>query len=116
MRPSPAYRPTPRGHRAALILSLALCALPALAQYGWYPPTWSIHDIDGDGYLGREEYGVLLELRRGRHARHRGIAPQPAPAFAEVDRNGDGFIDEDELTDALEHTMHRYRRRGPPWR
>jgi hypothetical protein len=113
MRPSPAYRPTPRARRAPRILSLVLCALPALAQD---PPAWSIHDIDGDGYLSSEEYGVLLELRRGRHARHRGIAPQPAPAFAEVDRNGDGLIDEDELTDALEQSMYRYRHRGPPWR
>jgi hypothetical protein len=33
-----------------------------------------------------------------------------------VDVNGDGRIAEQELTDALRHKMHRYRRRGRVWR
>lgn len=116
MRPFPAPRPPLRARRAVVALALALWGLPALAQHGWYPRAWSIHDTDGDGYLSREEYRVLLALRRSRHAAHRGLAPQPAPAFEEIDRDGDGLIDEDELTDVVEHNMYRYRRRGPPWR
>lgn len=118
MRPSPAARPTRCARRAALILGLALAlwGLPALAQHGWPPRAWSIHDTDGDGYLSPDEYRVLLQLRRSRHAARRGLAPQPAPAFEEVDRDGDGHIDEDELTDVLEHNTYRYRHRGPPWR
>jgi hypothetical protein len=116
MRPAPADRPGLTASGATLLLTLLLCGLPALAQSGRHPWAWSVHDTDGDGYLSPDEYWVLLEVRRTRHSRYRGIAPQPAPAFEEVDRNGDGGIDEDELTDALQHNMYRYRHGGPPWR
>jgi hypothetical protein len=77
---------------------------------------FSVHDADGDGYLSREEYGLLLELRRERHRQRGRIDPQPASAFDEVDRNDNGLIDESELTDALGHKMYRYGRHGPRWR
>jgi len=72
--------------------------------------------MDGDGYLSPEEYRVLLELRRQRKQQHGRMAPQPAPAFDEIDRDRDGRIGEEELTEMLHHKMYRYRRGGPPWR
>jgi hypothetical protein len=77
---------------------------------------FSVHDLNGDGYLSQEEYRELLELRRARHGRHRGVPPQPAPAFEEVDQDRDGLIGEAELTDVLHRGMHRYRWRGRRWR
>ena len=77
---------------------------------------FSVHDTDGDGYLSRAEYGLLLELRRERHRQRGRIDPQPAPAFDDVDRNGNGLIDEGELTDALGHKIYRYGRHGQRWR
>jgi hypothetical protein len=76
---------------------------------------FSVHDLNGDGYLSQEEYTALLELRRARHRQHRGAPSQPGPAFEEVDRDGDGLIGEAELTDVLQRGMHRYRWRRGRW-
>jgi hypothetical protein len=101
----------------ALLLCLTLWEPTLIAQGAGPSRPFSIHDTDRDGYLSPEEYRVLLELRRERHAqRRRALAPQPAPAFDEVDRDGDGRITETELLAMLQHHMYRYQRRGPPWR
>jgi hypothetical protein len=99
---------------------LGTCAnLPIAATAQPFEPVlrpFSVHDLNRDGYLDREEYRALRELRRLRHQRQGRMPPQPAPAFDDVDRNGDRLIGEEELTDALRHKMHRYRHRGWRWR
>ena len=101
--------------RSAL-LSIALLGTIGTAPSDAEIRPFSVHDTNRDGYLDREEYRVLLEMRRARHHRHRNIAPQPAPAFDEVDRNRDGLSDEGELTEALRHRMYRYGHHGRRWR
>jgi hypothetical protein len=95
----------------ALLLGVAIGTGAAYAQIR----PFSVHDTNRDGYLDREEYRVLLEMRRARRGQRR-LAPQPAPAFDEVDHDRDGLLDEAELTEALRHRMYRYRQRGPRWR
>jgi hypothetical protein len=94
-----------------VLLPLAAEAQPAI------PVTrpFSVHDLNRDGYLDREEYRQLRELRRMRHERHGRGAPQPAPAFDDIDKDADDLIGEEELTDALRHKMYRYRQRGFRW-
>lgn len=110
MKRAPSISATPRARRQ--ILLACLFALPVFAQSG----PFSMHDSDRNGYLEREEYQVLLELRRHRGRQHGRMAGQPAPAFEEIDQDRDGRIDEQELTDMLHHKMYRYRRQGPAWR
>jgi len=99
--------------RYALPAYLVLHFLPALSQGGIHPQRFTVYDTDGDGYLSREEYLVLVELRR-QHGQQRGcLAQQPAPGFGEIDRDRDGRIGQQELTDMLRGGMHRHR--GPPW-
>lgn len=99
-----------------LLACLFLAGLPAFGQGGPQPRPFTVHDTDGNGYLSREEYRVLLELRRQRKHQRGRLASQPAPDFDEIDRDRDGKIGELELTDMLHHSMRRYRRGGPPWR
>ena len=99
-----------------MLLCLAVLVMSSVTPAYAQTRPFSVHDTDGDGYLSREEYGLLLELRRERHRQRGRIDPQPAPAFDDVDRNGNGLIDESELTDALGHKMYRYGRHGPRWR
>lgn len=104
-----------RGLLRALLCAVLLgAAVGAGAAHAQIRP-FSVHDTNRDGFLDREEYRQLLEMRRARH-RQRSIAPQPAPAFDEVDDNRDSLLDEGELIEALRHRMHRYGRRGPRWR
>lgn len=103
-----------RVSRQIFIVCLVLFSPSVFAQSGATPRPFTIHDIDGDGYLSREEYRVLLELRRQRKQQRR-LAPQPAPAFDGIDRDRDGRIGEQELTDMLHHKLYRYRCGGPPW-
>ena len=96
-----------------LLLSLALgFGLEAADQ----PPArpFSIHDTNGDGYLSPQEYAALLELRRAHHRLRYPTGAEPAPSFEELDRDGNGLIDETELTDMLQQRVHR--RHGPRWR
>jgi len=99
-----------------MLLCVAVLVMSSAAPAHAQTRPFSVHDTDGDGYLSRAEYGLLLELRRERHRQPGRIDPQLAPAFDDVDRNGNGLIDEGELTDALGHKMYRYGRHGPRWR
>jgi hypothetical protein len=114
VRPSATHCPLPLfgGMLLGLAVLVMSSATPAHAQ----TRPFSVHDTDRDGYLSREEYGLLLELRRERHRQRGRIDPQPAPAFDDVDSNGNGLIDESELTDALGRKRYRYGRHGPRWR
>jgi Ca2+-binding EF-hand superfamily protein len=77
------------------------------------PVQFSVHDIDGDGYLGREEYEVFYRDFEERHRQ----SGQPAHrmlkilGFEQIDFDGDGRISVDEMVFAL-----RMRRQGPGWR
>jgi len=99
-----------------MLLCVAVLVMSSATPTHAQTRPFSVHDADGDGYLSREEYGLLLELRRERHRQRGRIDPQPAPTFDEVDGNGNGLIEEGELADALGHKMYRYRRHGPRWR
>jgi hypothetical protein len=99
-----------------MLLCVAVLATGSVTPAHAQTRPFSVHDTDGDGYLSREEYGLLLELRRERHRQRGRIDLQPAPAFDDVDRNGNGLIDESELTDALGHKMYRHGHHGPRWR
>jgi hypothetical protein len=110
---SPSSRST-TGRAPACLAVLVAAAIGGASVHAQIRP-FSVHDINRDGYLDREEYRVLLEMRRTRH-HHRSITPQPAPAFDDVDHNRDGRLDEDELIEALRHRTYRYGHRGPRWR
>jgi Ca2+-binding EF-hand superfamily protein len=99
-----------------MLLCVAVLVMSSATTAHAQTRPFSVHDTNGDGYLSREEYGLLLELRRERHRQRGRMDPQPAPAFDDVDRNGNGLIDESELADALGHTMYRYGRHGQRWR
>jgi hypothetical protein len=77
------------------------------------PHVFSVHDLDGDGYLSRGEYAALrrhcLESREGRG--RRGCNPARLLDFDVLDGDRDGRIDEDELIDAI---GRRYRGGRPP--
>jgi len=66
------------------------------------PPTYSVHDLDRDGYLSREEYASLqthCHQRRSDSGRGRCDLLE----FEVLDDNQDGRIDEDELLKTLRH-------------
>lgn len=98
--------------RATLVFLALLAAPPAGALDPAIPQTYSVHDLDRDGYLSREEYAAL----RARHQARRDHAgpPQRAPLldFDALDSNRDDRISEEEL---LETLRRRYRggRRNP---
>jgi hypothetical protein len=83
---------------------------------------FSIHDVDKNGSLSREEYHYFVEqieiLHRttGRPMRR---YSQPL-RFEEIDSNDDGYLTEDEMISALnkrlkKHRRYRYRYRGGRW-
>ena len=93
-----------------IVISVALMggALPALAQA---PQPFSVHDLNRDGYLDRQEYATFLSRFWAHQARAaHGRGPPPPMRFEEIDLNGNGLIDEQEMTWRLER-----RRQGRRW-
>jgi Ca2+-binding EF-hand superfamily protein len=93
---------TARSRLAGLLIACLACT--ALAQGGpGRQRVFSVHDMDGDGYLDETEYQVLAARLRQRHAAAGMTAEQfpPVLGFAELDRDGDGRVSEQELTRVL---------------
>lgn len=73
---------------------------------------FSVHDIDKNGVLSREEYRIFIEqmeLRRRAEGRDRHHYPVPL-RFEEIDANADGYLTEDEMTASLNKRLQRHRR------
>lgn len=88
-------------------IALALGAAPVWAG----PPVFSVHDLNRDGSLDRTEYEHLLVARQ---AARRGPGRPPCPLeFGQVDRDGNGAIDEEEMFQALQR---RHAPSPPPGR
>lgn len=92
--------------RATLVFLTLLAAPPAGALDPATPQAYSVHDLDRDGYLSREEYAALRAQHQAR--RNHAGRPQRAPLleFDALDSNQDGRISEEEL---LETLRRRYR-------
>ncbi|WP_260293187.1 EF-hand domain-containing protein [Sedimenticola hydrogenitrophicus] len=75
------------------------------------PGPFSIHDLDRDGVLSRDEYQRFLagvEHRRKTAEQPRSYLPPLR--FEEIDNNGDGYLNEDEMTSALNQRLQRHKR------
>lgn len=90
-------------------IAIVLLAVPiAVAAAGPGPPSFSVHDLDGDGYVSKGEFERFrAERRAARAAEGRRLRNAPrALSFEEIDADGDGRISEQEMIEAL--------RRHPP--
>ena len=105
----------PCAHR---LLALFIFAIPltgfANGPNHAAPQTFSVHDLDRDGSLSREEYAALrthCQDWRGRAGRSGRVRCDPAHLldFDALDTDHDGRINEDELMETL---GRRYRAGG----
>ncbi len=103
---------------ANLFLALLVFAMPlpgfATGPNHAAPQTFSVHDLDRDGSLSREEYAALrthCREWRGGAGRSGRVRCDPARLldFDALDADHDGRINEDELMEAL---GRRYRAGG----
>jgi len=78
---------------AAAVLTAAMNALPPAHADGG--GTFSLYDVDRNGYLDRSEFETFVASKRNR-------ADVPEFwAFARLDADGDGRISEQEMVNAL---------------
>ena len=90
------------------LLAIPLATAPA-ADTGADPQRlrFSVHDLDGDGFISLQEYRLLREKRQARLANRDEPGGQRlryrlrAMRFVEIDSNGDGLISETEMLAAL---------------
>lgn len=107
----------------ALGLGISFAAPPEQlpnADIGPHTGPFSIHDLDRNGILSREEYGQFLTAleQRRKAADGSGKSYPPPLRFEEIDRNADGYLSEDEMTSALNRRLERhkrYRNRSGRW-
>ena len=108
-RPAPeAATPAPDGNAADTVPpETATPAEPAEpAEEAARPRVYSVHDLDRDGYLSREEYRSFEEyVARWRQMTGRPRNRRFPLPFDVIDADGDGLISEAEMTDALFHHM-----------
>jgi|GEM_PF-3006119 len=114
---------------AALILAGTLGPMVAFAAPPEQSPDaniephagpFSIHDLDQNGLLSRDEYGQFLTAveQRRKAASESGRRYSPPLRFEEIDRNDDGSLSEDEMISALNRRLERhqrYRNRSGRW-
>lgn len=72
------------------------------------PHAFSIHDIDQDGFLSRDEYQLFEDRRNTTERPMRRFLPPLR--FEEIDNDGDGYITEEEMTSALNQRLRKHRR------
>lgn len=86
------------------LVALGLWLLPPTLMHAddtRRPPPYSVHDLDRDGYLSREEYAALKAACTERRGHRCLLLP-----FEALDVDHDGRIAEDEL---LHHLGRRHR-------
>lgn len=105
-----------RTHRTLLVIGLLMvvCGVYAAdegARRG--PAPFSVHDLDGDGFVSREEFESFRARRQAeRAAEGRRLRNVPRlMSFDEIDSDHDGFINEVEMLDAVQR--HRHGRPAP---
>jgi len=65
-----------------------------------YAPTFALIDTDQDGYISLDEFTHLMELLGGDRASERTVEGM----FDQIDANGDGKVDLEELSAFLRAT------------
>lgn len=90
---------------ATMLLGTTLLA----AGMGYYMPTFSEFDLNGDGHITKAELQKAREDRmiqkanEGKMLRNAGNAP----AFEQMDKNGDGVIDANEFKTHQQERLNR---------
>jgi hypothetical protein len=87
---------------AAAVLTVAMNALPPAHADGG--GTFSLYDVDRNGYLDRSEFETFVASKRNR------ADVLEFWAFARVDTDGDGGISEQEMVNALLDEIKRKRK------
>jgi len=97
---------------AALLWTVTNTASAAGQAPGRHGGPFSVHDLDGDGVLSRDEYARLIEhLQAHRRASGRPHWHYTAPLeFETLDMDADGFVNEVEMIEQLRR-QHQHRQR-----
>ena len=100
------------GALLSVSLSFHCLANPSLNRVHPSVTSFSVHDINGDGYIDRKEYQIFRQRVRARQtARARGSGSfLPLLEFDAIDQNADGKIGESEMVSALQQRLHERRR------
>lgn len=108
-----ANRNTPRHHLSALALIFILgWLLPGSLLAQTRPQVFSVHDLNRDGFLSKNEYRLFVQyVARWKKSPLRGGRRRGHPlAFALIDKNGDKLISEREMSSTLNNRLQKRRR------
>ena len=99
--------------KAAALILIGFCLAAGSLQAE--SPPYSIHDLNQDGYLDRDEYAAFLSHFWAHRAQNGQRLPRRPPLeFQEIDLDHDGLISEREMGQALER--RRQHRQWRHWR